>query len=99
MKRYLDLKDFICFLNLLEVGKPTNLYVETVTDEEEVEGEVERCIFQKINFCGEKIILYDTLRGSFGLIQDTPMASWDDYAEGVFEDLMQEGECKVFIKE
>lgn len=99
MKRYFDLKDFIVFLNLLEVGKPTKLYVETIPYEEEVEGDIEECVFEKINFCGEDIILYDTLRGSFGLIQDTPVAPMEDYAEGVFEDLEQEGECRVFIKE
>ena len=98
MKRYFDLRDFITFLNLLEVGKPTSLFVESVTYEEEVEGEIEECKFQKINFCGEDIILYDTLRGSIGLIQDSPVAPWDDYAEGVYEDLVQEGEYKLFIK-
>jgi mannose-1-phosphate guanylyltransferase len=65
---------------------------------EEVEGEIEECKFKKINFCGEDIILYDTLRGSFGIIQDTPVSPWDDYAEGVYEDLIQEGEYKIFIK-
>lgn len=98
MKRYFDLKDFITFLNLLEVDKPTSLFVESVTYEEEVEGEIEECKFQKINFCGEDVILYDTLRGSIGLIQDTPAAPWDSYAEGVYEDLVQEGEYKLFIK-
>jgi hypothetical protein len=98
MKRYFDLEDFITFLNLLEENKPTSLFVESVTYEEEVEGEIEECKFQKINFCGEDVILYDTLRGSIGLIQDTPVAPWDDYAEAVYEDLVQEGEYKLFIK-
>ena len=98
MKRYFDKEDFITFLNLLEVGKPTSLYVKTPGYEEEVEGDVEECKFLKINFCGEDIIVYDILRGSFGLIQDTPIATWDDYAELVFEDLECEGEYKVFIK-
>jgi hypothetical protein len=98
MKRYFDLKDFICFLNLLEADKPTSLFVENIIYEEEVEGETEECKFQKISFCGEDIILYDTLRGSIGLIQDTPVASWEDYAEGVYEDLVQEGEYKLFIE-
>jgi len=99
MKKYLDLKGFTAFLEQLEVGKPTSLYVETIPYEEEIEGDIEECVFQKINFCGEDVILYDTLMGSFGLIQDTPVALWDDYAESVFEDLEHEGECKVFIKE
>lgn len=99
MKRYLDLEDFITFLKQLEVGKPTSLYVETIPYEEEVEGDIEECVFQKINFCGENVIIYDTLRGSLGLIQDTPVAPWDDYAESVFEDLENEGECRIFIKE
>lgn len=98
MKRHFNLKDFITFLNQLEVDKPTSLFVESVTYEEEVEGEIEECKFQKINFCGEDIILYDTLRGSIGLIQDTPVAPWEDYAEGVFEDLVRDGDYKVFIE-
>lgn len=98
MKRYFGLKDFITFLNLLEVDKPVSLFVERVTYEEEVEGEIEECKFQKINFCGEDIILYDTLRGSFGLIQDTPVAPREDYAEEVYGDLIQNGEYKIFMK-
>ena len=98
MKRYFSLKDFITFLNLLEIGKTTSLYVENVTYEEEVEGEIEECKFQKINFCGEDIILYDTLRGSIVLISETPVAPWVDYAEEVYDDLTVEGECKIFIK-
>lgn len=98
MKRYLNIKDFITFLNLLEENKTTSLFVESITYEEEVEGELEECKFQKINFCGEDVILYDTLRGSFGLIQDSPVAPRDDYAEEVFKDLECNGECRVFIK-
>ena len=98
MKRYFDLKDFIAFLHSLEVDKPTSLFVETVIYEEEVEGEIGECKFQKINFCGECIVLYDILRGSVGLIQNTPVAPWEDYAESVYEDLVQEGENKIFIK-
>ena len=82
---------------LIDIGA-TSLYVENVAYEEEVEGDIEECEFQKINFCGEDVILYDTLRGSIGLIQDTPVAPWEDYAEGVYEDLVQEGEYKIFIK-
>ena len=98
MKRYFNLEDFITFLNLLEVGKPASLFVESVAYEEEIEGEIEECKFQKINFCGEDIILYDTLKGSIGLIQDSPVAPWKDYAEGVYVDLVQGGEYELFIK-
>ena len=98
MKRYFDEEDFLSFLNLLEIGKPTSLFVETIPYEEEIEGDVEECTFLKMNFCGNDIILYDTLRGSFGLIQDTPVAPWEDYAKEVFNDLEHEGKCKVFIK-
>jgi hypothetical protein len=98
MKRYFGLKDFITFLNLLEVDKPVSLFVERVTYEEEIEGETEECKFQKVNFCGEDVILYDTLRGSFGLIQDSPVAPREDYAEEVFGYLIQNGEYNMFIK-
>ena len=32
------------------------------------------------------------------LIQDTPVAPWNDYAESVYENLIQEGEHKILIK-
>ena len=98
MKRYFNLEDFITFLNLLEVGKPASLFVESVAYEEEIEGEIEECKFQKINFCGEDIILYDTLKGSIGLIQDSPVAPWEDYAEEAYEDITMNDKYKLFIE-
>ncbi len=93
MKRYFDLKDFITFLNLLEEGKVTKLYSECLED-----SSVGESNFLKMQFAGNDIILYDHPSGHVGIIQDTPVAPWEDYAEGVYEDLVQEGECKLFIK-
>jgi hypothetical protein len=33
-----------------------------------------------------------------GIIQDSPIAPWDDYAEGVYEDLTMNDEYKIFIE-
>ena len=93
MKRYLSKEDFVQFIKQLEVNKQQELCVEFP------KGYTEKCMFLKINFCRDNIVLYDTLRGSFGLIQDTPVAPWEDYAEEVFEDLGNGGEWKVFINE
>jgi hypothetical protein len=49
-------------------------------------------------FLGEEIILYQIYSGGVGIIQDTSVAPWEDYAEGVWEDLVREGEFKVFIE-
>ena len=98
MKKYLSQKDFIDFLNGLEVGKEKSLFVETIPYEDEIEGDTEECKFLKVNFCGDDIILYDTLRGGVDVIQSTPVAPWEDYAGLVFENLEYEGECKVYLK-
>lgn len=93
MRRYFDLKDFICFLSLLEENKPS----EVITESQE--GEINRYSFMKMQFGKNLIILYDTPYCNVGMIQDSPVAPWEDYAEGVFEDLTQLGECKMFIED
>ena len=93
MKRYFDLKDFVTFLNLLEVNRTTELYSECLED-----GFVYTHKFLKMEFGNSSIILYDHPSGHVGIIQDTPVAPWDDYAEGVYEDLTMNDEYKVFIE-
>ena len=93
MKRYFNLPDFIVFLNLLEDNKPTKLFTESIED-----GNIAEYTFMKIKFNNNDIILYGTPYGCAGIIQDTPVTPWDDYAEGVFEDLICNGEYKVFIE-
>ena len=94
MKRYFGLEDFITFLNLLEDNKVTKLFTESVED-----GSISSYSFMKLQFAGETIILYESYYGGTGIIQDTPVAPWEDYAEGVWEDLIREDEYKVFIEE
>lgn len=93
MKRYFDLKDFICFLNLLEYNKETPLYTESVED-----GSTDKHNFMKIKFSGNDVILYDHPSCTVGIIQDSPVAPREDYAEEVFGDLIQNGEYNMFIK-
>ena len=93
MKRYFNLEDFITFLKLLEEGKITKLYSECLED-----GSIEKFNFLKIQFAVNEIILYDHPSGHIGIIQDTPVALWDDYAEEVYDDLTMNDEYKVFIK-
>ena len=93
MKRYFSKEDFICFINLLEENKPTKLFTESLED-----GSVNSYNFMKIQFAGETIILYEFYAGGVGIIQDTPVAPWEDYAEGVFEDLTMNDEYRVFVE-
>ena len=93
MKRYFDLKDFITFLNLLEDNKVTPLFTENVED-----GSIEKHNFMKMMFSDNTIILYDHPMCQTGIIQDSSVASWEDYAEGVYEDLVINDEYKVFIE-
>ena len=96
MKRCFSKEDFICFLNLLETDKYSKVFVEYVED-----GSTEEINFLKMNFKGRftyEVILYDHPSGSVGIIQDTPVAPWDDYAEGVYDDLTMNGEFKIFIE-
>jgi hypothetical protein len=93
MKRYFDLKDFITFLNLLEDNKVTPLFTESVED-----GSIEKYNFMKMMFSDNTIILYDHPMCQIGIIQDSPVAPWDDYAESVYEDLTMSDEYKLFIE-
>ena len=93
MKRYISKEDFITFLNLLEDSKVTKLFTESVED-----GSIDSYSFMKLQFAGETIILYESYYGGIGIIQDTPVAPWEDYAESVWEDLIREDEYKVFIE-
>ena len=92
MRRYFSKEDFICFLNLLEENKESDVFIERLED-----NSIEKYPFIKMQFNGSTIILYEDPSGSIGIIKDTPVAPWEDYAEGVFENLEQEGEYKVFI--
>lgn len=93
MKRYFDLNDFITFLNLLEEDKTSKVFTESLEDES-----TEAYEFRKIKFAEETIVLYEHYSGEIGIIQDSPVAPWEDYAEGVYEDLVRDGEYKLFIK-
>ena len=93
MKRYFDLQDFITFLNLLEYNKVTPLFTESVED-----GSIEKHNFMKMMFSDNTIILYDHPMCQTGIIQDSSVAPWDDYAEGVYDDLTMNDEYKLFIE-
>lgn len=93
MKRYFNREDFICFINLLEENKVTKLFSESIED-----GSIDTYNFMKIRFAGELITLYEHYAGGIGIIQDTPVAPWEDYAEAVYEDLTRDDEFKVFIE-
>ena len=93
MKRYFSKEDFIGFLNLLECGKVTPLYTESVED-----SSIDKHNFMKMEFSGDTIILYDHPMCQVGIIQDSPVAPWDDYAEGVYEDFTMNDEYKLFIE-
>ena len=93
MKRYFSKKDFINFINLLEEDKITPLHTEYMEDKS-----TDVYYFKKVTFLNETIVLYQIYSGGVGIIQDTPVAPWEDYAEGVWEDLIRENEYKVFIE-
>ena len=93
MKRYFDREDFIEFLNLLEEGKYTKLFTESI------ENNNTEYNFLKTKFKDTVIILYDHPYGGIGIISDNPPYDWEDIAEGVFDDLECDGEYKVYIEE
>ena len=93
MKKYLNLQDFISFIKSLEVDESKVLSTESLED-----SSIDNHIFMKIQFAGETIVLYEFYAGGVGIIQDTPVAPWEDYAEGVFEDLTMNDEYRVFVE-
>lgn len=88
----IDVDGFIEFIENLQVGVPSKVFARNL------DGEDESFSFLKIEFSGDTIVLYETYCGATGVIQDTPVAPWEDYAEGVYEDLNCDGECELFIK-
>lgn len=92
-KRYFNLKDFQTFLVVLEENKETKVLTESVED-----GSIETYNFLKMTFSGSDIILYNNPYATVGIIQDTPVAPWEDYVEGVYNDMTVEGEYRMFIE-
>lgn len=93
-RKYLDREEFIDFLEDLKVGEVKDICTESMED-----GEVRSYSFKKDIFNGNTFILYDSFYGEVGIIQDTSMISWEEFAEGTFEVLEMNGEYKVFIEE
>ena len=93
MKRYLESEDFIEFLTNLKENKITELFTESIED-----NSITTYNFLKMKFSDNTIILYDAPYCCTGIIQDSSVAPWDDYAEGVFEDLTMNDEYKVYIE-
>lgn len=92
MEKYFELKDFIDFLESLKENERKVLYTESMED-----GSIENYSFMKIDFVGNTIILYDSPdKCSIGIIQDTPISPWQDYAELVFEDFSMNDEYKIY---
>ena len=88
----IDVNGFIDFIDNLKIGTPSKVYSKNI------EGEYESFSFLKIEFNGDTIVLYETYCGATGMIQDTPLASWEGYAEDIYEDFSCDGECELFIK-
>jgi hypothetical protein len=93
MNKYLNLKDFIDYLREIKYDIPVKIYQEGIED-----NSVETYTFMRTKFNGNPIILYDCPNCTVGIIQDTPVSPWNDYAELVYEDLIVEKEYKLFIK-
>lgn len=91
--KYLGLEEFVTFLNLLENNKTAELFTESIED-----GSIDKHNFMKMEFSGNDIIIFDHPSCTVGIIQDTPVAPWEDYAEEVYKDLVIGGEYKLFIK-
>ena len=94
MKKYLNAEEFVEFLDSLEPYKIVDVFTESEEDDSESAHK-----FMKMWFDNSTIILYTHPYACIGLIQDTPVSPWEDYAKGVYEDFTVEGEYKLFIKE
>lgn len=94
MKKYLDLEGFKDFIRNLKIDESQTIYTEEIDD-----GYINAYQFKKIYFAEEIIVLYDNPYASVGTIQETPVAPMENYIEGVFEDLENEGEYTIFIEE
>lgn len=94
MKKYLNADEFVKFLDSLEPYKITEIFTESEED-----GSISSHNFMSMHFNGSDIILYGHPYECIGIIQDTPLSSWDDYAREVYDDFTVEGEYKLFIKE
>ena len=94
MRKELNLEAFIQFLNGLEYDKPKKVFTENLDD-----GYIDSYDFLRMNFKGNDIFLYESPYCNIGIIQDVPIAPWQDFAADVLELFEAEGEFKVFIEE
>ena len=93
MDKYLKSKDFIDYLREIKYDIPIKIYQECLED-----NNIDTYNFMKMTFNGNPIILYDCPNCTVGIIQDTPVSPWDDYAQLVYEDLTINNEYQLFIK-
>ena len=93
-KRYLDLEDFMDFLKNIEENNPRTIFLECIED-----GSLEQSVFLKMKFNDNLIVLYSHPDGEVDVIQDTPVSSWEEYAEEIYGDLILNGEYNMFVEE
>ena len=91
MKEVTTWEEFAEFLNNLKEDE----YYKVIT--KNLEGNISEYTFKKTDFNGTTIILYDNPVYDVGIIQDSMFIPKEDFVEGVFENLQDNGECKVFV--
>lgn len=90
--KHIDINGFINFIKTLEDNKPKKVIAV------DYDGNKDEFLFMKVPFAGWFVVLYENGYGAAGIIQDTPAVPFEDYAESVFDDLLREGECELFVK-
>ena len=92
MTQQIDVNGFVEFLTNMEKNVQKEVFVENV------DGDVESVPFIKIDFNRSTVVLYENPVCSVGIIQDTPVAPFEDYVKEVFYDLENEGENRVMVE-
>lgn len=92
MKNYLTAEKFIKILDNLKLNQSFYLYLESIEDQSTTKHKFTRC-----EYCGNDFILFEHPVEGVAIIEDYPLVSWEEVAEGFFEDFEQEEEYKIYI--
>ena len=91
MKTKLDCKCFLKWLESLQLDKYTELYIANETT-----GDVWSNSFRKIEFNCSQIILYEDLMGTVSILQDSPVAPWEDMVSDLYDAFTSKGENVLY---
>ena len=82
------MEKFIKFLEGIKEGEEKKITIKS-------EDNIETIHCKKDSYKGNSFIIYEDVAMGVGVIQDSPVAPWQDYAEAFYEKLTNNGEYDI----